>query len=384
MRPSSSTEDQPEDWDLALTRVLEDPTQPQLVFQPIVDLSRGVIAGYEALSRFTGPPTATPDRWFDAAERLGRSVELELRAVMRALEARPTLPSDTFLTVNVTPTALLHPSARELLAETGGLHRLVFEVTEHAQVTDYVALRKAADRVREAGGMLAVDDAGAGYASLKHVLELRPDFVKLDRELITGVDTDPTKRSVVHMLGELTDRIDAWVIAEGMETRGELDALLELDVPLGQGWALARPGPPWLSLGDEIAEHMRTRTHERRNDHSMAALLDRRQALAPDVSLEDAKSWFRGMPGTDSVVQLDDIGRPAGLLRRSDVEGHALQVHPVLLVDPSADIAHVARRAMNREAPRRFDPIVCRNSTGAYVGLVTLERLVEWLARDRH
>lgn len=382
MRPSSSAEaPSPEDWDDALARALSDPAQPRLVFQPIVDLSRGVIAGYEALSRFAGPPVAPPYVWFDQAERQGRSVELELRAVEQALAVRTSLPPDTFLSVNVTPTTLLHPAARRLLASESELHRLVFEVTEHAEVTDYVALRQAADRVREAGGLLAVDDAGAGYASLKHVLELRPNFVKLDRELVTGVDTDPTKRSVVQMLGELTDRIDAWLIAEGIETLGELDALLELDVPLGQGWALGMPEPPWLPLAEPLVEHLHVRHRERSDADRVATLLDRRPALPHGVELDAARGWFADHAAS-MVVQLDAGGRPAGLLRRADVEAGELRRHPVLSVHPDDDLTHVARRAMNRSEDHRFDPIACRSSAGAYVGLVTLERLVEWLARD--
>lgn len=383
MRPSAPDDTPLDSWDRALARVLDDPEQPRLVFQPIVDLARGVIAGYEALSRFTGPPEAPPYRWFDEAERLGRSVDLELRAITRAIEARSTLPVNTFLTVNVTPTTLLHPAARQLLAGSSGLSRLVFEITEHAEVTDYEALRTAADWVREAGGLLAVDDAGAGYASLKHVLELRPNFVKLDRELITGVDTDPTKRSVVQMLGELTDRIDSWLIAEGVETPGELDALTELDVPLAQGWVLGRPEPPWLSLTPQMVEHLRVRHHERQNEQRIVALIERRAAISRDTPPEAVTRWFARRPGATIAVQVDAEDRPIAMLRRDEIEAGRPSHHPMLLVDPSDDVAHVAQRAMNRDSVHRFDPVVCTSDLGKYIGMVTLERLVEWLARDR-
>lgn len=382
MRPPDSPTD-PAAWDEALARALADDTQPRLVFQPIVDLARGVVAGYEALSRFEGPPKAPPYRWFDEAERLGRSVELEMRAVERAVEARGSLPPDTFLTVNMTPAALLDPRARAWLASAPGLQRLVFEVTEHAEVADYDELREAAARVREAGGMLAVDDAGAGYASLKHVLELRPDFVKLDRELITGIDHDPTKRSVVQMLGELTDRIDAWVIAEGIETAGELDALVDLHVPLGQGWALGRPAPPWASIDDTTVQRLALRHEELADAPRVAALIERRPAMPHDATVQDVAGWFARFPGATMVVQVDETERPAALLRRADVEAGRLVRHPVLSVAPTTSIGETARRAMNRDVACRFDPIVCRRSSGVYVGLVTIEHLVDWLARTR-
>lgn len=388
MRPSASTsttadhEPEPPRWDEALARVLADGTQPRLFFQPIVDLERSVVAGYEALSRFAGPPQASPDRWFDAAEQRGRALELELRAVERALEARPELPPNTFLTVNMTPAALLHPSAREVLERTPGLHRLVFEVTEHEQVTDYHALRRASERVHEAGGLLAVDDAGSGYASLKHVLELRPDFVKLDRELITGLDRDPVKRSVVQMLGELTDKIDAWLIAEGIETLGELDTLVDLHVPLGQGWVLGRPDPAWSGILEEATSRLELRRRELGEVDRVATLLERRPALPPETTLDAALAWFRSHAGIDEVVQLDAFGRPVALLRRADVEAGRMLRHPVLVVAPSTRVAEVAKRAINREAGRRFDPVACGQATGAYAGVVTLERLVEQLADD--
>lgn len=369
-------------WAFALERVLADCGQPRLVFQPIVDLQRGVVAGYEALSRFSGPPDAPPYVWFEEAERLGRSVELELRAVRQALRTRATLPPDTFLTINMTPEALLHPDARGVLSETQGLERLVFEVTEHARVADYRALRRAVDRVREAGGMVAVDDAGAGYASLKHVLELRPDFVKLDRELIAGVDQDPIKRSVVQMLGELSDRIDAWIVAEGIEEHGELDAMVEMGVPLGQGWLLGRPSAPWATLGDPLCGRIQARHREIENPQQLAALLERRRVFPHDATLEDVARWFSQTPLVSAVVQIDPDKRPLGLLRRADIEGGRLRRHPVLAVAPTADIAEVARRAMARVVDRRFDPVVCRNPSGVYVGLVSIERLVEQLSRS--
>jgi EAL domain-containing protein (putative c-di-GMP-specific phosphodiesterase class I) len=120
--------------------------------------------------------------------------------------------------------------------------------------------------VRQAGGRVAVDDAGAGYASLRHILELRPDFVKLDRSLVAAVDRDPAIIAVVQMLGDFTSRLDSWLIAEGIERLEEMDVLASLGVPLGQGYLLGRPEGPWAdvpaAIGDQIRERAAALTPE--------------------------------------------------------------------------------------------------------------------------
>ena len=133
-----------------------------------------------------------------------------------------------------------------MFADAGDLRGVVIEITEQTAVACYDALVTALAPARAAGALLAVDDAGAGFASLKHITVLRPDFVKVDRDLIAGIDTDETKAAVVEALGMFTSRLDAWLIAEGVETIAELDRLLSLRVPLVQGYGLGRPRPAWV------------------------------------------------------------------------------------------------------------------------------------------
>lgn len=121
------------DWEAAIHEVLADPALLRLVFQPIVDLQRGVVVGFETLSRFRGPPHAPPDEWFAAAARLGCHAEMEAHVLAAALELRDDLPPNTFLTVNLDPNLLRSPEVQELLDRP--LHRLVLEVTEHALIT---------------------------------------------------------------------------------------------------------------------------------------------------------------------------------------------------------------------------------------------------------
>ena len=121
------------------------------------------------------------------------------------------------------------------------LSQLVVEVTEAAPVEDYAALLRALAVLRDAGAWIAVDDAGAGYASLNHVIQIRPDFVKLDRALVMDVDRDPAKHALVETFGVLAGRLDAWLLAEGIEREGEREVLAAMGVPLAQGFGLARP-----------------------------------------------------------------------------------------------------------------------------------------------
>jgi EAL domain-containing protein (putative c-di-GMP-specific phosphodiesterase class I) len=148
--------------------------------------------------------------------------------------------------VNVGPDAVLSAPVAAVFAEAGDLRGVVVEITEQTAVADDAALEEAIAPVRAAGALPAVDDAGAGFASLKHIMVLRPDVVKVDRDLVAGIDTDETKAAVVEALGMFTSRIDAWLIAEGVETSAELDRLLSLRVPLVQGYGL---GPPRSVMG---------------------------------------------------------------------------------------------------------------------------------------
>src|ERR687897_364538 len=152
--------------------------QLDIVFQPIVALDSRAIVGYEALARFSAHPRRGPDRWFQEAHEVGIGAELELCAVRRACERSYALPQGTFMAVNVSPATAERPDLLALLAGAQVDH-VVLEVTEHARVDDYTRFRVAIARVRELGARLAVDDAGAGFASLRHILELDAELIQL-------------------------------------------------------------------------------------------------------------------------------------------------------------------------------------------------------------
>src|SRR4051794_3225189 len=230
--------------------VLADPDGIAIVFQPIMDMRTGRIAGYESLSRFNRTPARGPDVWFAQAHRYGLGYALEAKAIACAL-ATPGRPASAYLTFNVSPSSLLSEEVRAVLPER--LHGLVIEITENELVSGDEALLEILASLRERGARLAVDDTGAGYAGLTHVMRLQPDIIKLDRALTTGVDTDPAKAPLISSFVRYARDIDADVCAEGIETLGELERLAGLDVAYGQGYVIARPSPPWTTAAGEAS-----------------------------------------------------------------------------------------------------------------------------------
>jgi EAL domain-containing protein (putative c-di-GMP-specific phosphodiesterase class I)/DNA-binding NarL/FixJ family response regulator len=210
--------------------------------QPIVDLRHRGIVGHEALTRFNLTPRQSPDVWFAEAAALGRGLDLELAATTLALRTLPHLDADSFLSINVSPAVVGTPQFGDLLPDEIA-SRVVLEMTEHAPVHDYDGLTANLAPLRERGVRIAVDDAGAGFASLRHILLLRPDFIKLDISLCRGIGADDARRAMARALVGFSSETGATVIAEGLESPEDVAALRLLDVPLGQGYELGRPAP---------------------------------------------------------------------------------------------------------------------------------------------
>lgn len=212
----------------------------RIVYQPVVETASGKTVGVEALSRFPDPPGVTPDMWFAKAASAGVGPALEVAAIKAALSACASLPPDVFLAVNVSPATLLSPELAGVWQD-GHMPRVVLELTEHAAVEDYDAIAGVITDLRRCGVRLAVDDMGAGYASFRHLLALNPDIVKLDIYLTRGVDRDPSRRALATALASFARDTGRRIIAEGVETASEFDALRELGIAWAQGYHIARP-----------------------------------------------------------------------------------------------------------------------------------------------
>jgi EAL domain-containing protein (putative c-di-GMP-specific phosphodiesterase class I) len=213
-----------------------------IVFQPIVALDSREVVGFEALSRFAAEPHRGPDAWFAEAHEVGLGPELELMAIRMACDRSDALPEGVFMAVNVSPATAQRPDLLALLAGCDVDH-VVLEVTEHARVEDYPRFRVAIARVRELGARLAVDDAGAGFASLRHILELDAELIKLDGSLTRSLEADPRRRSLAAALIEFGRVSGASVLAEHIESELQLIELRRLGVHYGQGYHLGRPAP---------------------------------------------------------------------------------------------------------------------------------------------
>jgi EAL domain-containing protein (putative c-di-GMP-specific phosphodiesterase class I) len=210
--------------------------------QPVVELATGAVVGHEALSRFPswkGPGTAG---LFTEAAAVGLGVELEEIAARAALEVARRRPAGLTLAVNLSPEALTCDSVVDLLLD----HRdcaLAVEITEHSRVDDYEAVLVATGRLRGSGIGISVDDAGAGYASLRHILRLRPDIIKLDIGLVMGLHDDPARQALTSAMVAFSDETGARLVAEGVEEEAEREALLARGVRYGQGYLFGRPRP---------------------------------------------------------------------------------------------------------------------------------------------
>lgn len=217
--------------------------QVRTAFQPIVCVATGAILGAEALSRFAvHNASRSVEQWFADATRAGLGMELDVHAATAALRAASMLPADIYVSINLSATTITWPSLANALARTGfDLGRVVIEITEHEPVVDYVALGRAIDSLRQRGLRIAADDAGSGFAGLNHILKLAPDYIKLDRAIIAGLDSDAAKRAMTAAITTFADDTGTTVIAEGVETDSELAILRNLGVTAAQGYLFHRP-----------------------------------------------------------------------------------------------------------------------------------------------
>jgi EAL domain-containing protein (putative c-di-GMP-specific phosphodiesterase class I) len=208
-------------------------------FQPIFDLLDCRIVSLEALARFWTEPMRPPAIWFAEANEVGLGVELELAAMRAALLRLDEFPPEVAIALNVSPGTALDPRFCDLLFDVA--ERVVIEITEHAQVHDYDALRDALAPLRERGAQLAIDDVGAGFANLRHILRLAPDIVKLDLSLTQEISRDPAREALATSLVGFAEGVGASIVAEGISSDEDLTLLRALGVDYGQGFYLARP-----------------------------------------------------------------------------------------------------------------------------------------------
>lgn len=215
----------------------------EIVYQPAIRLDAPRVEFFEALTRFDSSSSETPDAWFTAAAELGLGAELEMLAVKCAIEGFGALPDGSAMSINVAPDTILSAVFAEQLA-SAPVDRLVLEITEKQPVTSYEAIVEALEPLRARGLRIAVDDAGAGYSSFRHILQIRPDIIKLDMSVCRGVHQDHMRRALVSALVAFSRQTGSALVAEGIETASELMSLRALGVTIIQGHIVGRPMSP--------------------------------------------------------------------------------------------------------------------------------------------
>ena len=238
--------------------ILDDPAAIQSVCQPVVELSTGRVVGFEALSRF---PTVNrvPQACFAEADACGLAPELEAAAIRAALEPLGR-PPGTHLSLNVSPSALLTSQVEAVLPED--LTDLVIEITEHEEVTASEEVLGQLNGLRRRGARIAIDDIGAGYSGLTQLMGIRPDIVKLDRDLIDGIYDDRARMALVESFVRFSESVGATVCAEGIESLDDLTVVADLDVAWGQGFAFSHPAAGWPTISPVAAQVCRTSMQE--------------------------------------------------------------------------------------------------------------------------
>lgn len=222
---------------------------PRIVFQPVFRLADLTLHGFECLSRFEVTPQRPPDQWFHRASIAGVGIKLEEHVLRKTFAYQRDFGAPLTLNVNVSPELVSSGQLELLLLAAPDLSRITLEITEHAIVKDYVALANALTPLRRLGAKIAVDDAGAGYSSMRHILQLQPDIIKLDMSLTQQIHADRSRRALARGLVNFAHEIGSQVVAEGVETAEELACLRDLQADFAQGYHLARP----LSAADALA-----------------------------------------------------------------------------------------------------------------------------------
>ncbi|QYF90456.1 MULTISPECIES: EAL domain-containing protein [Arthrobacter] len=211
-------------------------------FQPILDLSTGAIAGVEAFTRFAGDGSDDAQRWFAAAARAGLGRELEFAALESALCAAVHLPPHLYVALKVSPAVCLDPLLPGLFHGSAlAPDRTVLQLTEPLTDAQLTALATVLAPLRRQGVRLAVDHVGSYADSIRHIRELEPDIIKIDRNLIAGIDTDYLRHAFGDAMAGFAGKLGATLVVEGIETAAELTTVRSLGMTAGQGYFLGRP-----------------------------------------------------------------------------------------------------------------------------------------------
>lgn len=364
--------------ELPVAQLIDRRGRCRLVYEPIADLARGEICGYEAVERFPG--AVAPETWRTAAERRGLEPDFDAFVVESVLHARESLPAGCFLSFNARPATLLREPVRRVLVRARSLDGLVIELVPRLARRDEPRFVAFAQELREAGARFAVDHVGGEDAVLRFAGVLRPAWAKLDALLVADLDRMPAKRLLLYELERIATRFGTTLVALGVSRVEEVEALMRLRVPLAQGPLVGVRAKTLTPVAFPLGRYARERGAAMREPGSLAPLVESAPAVAAGDAVADAvAAAFAAEPHARWAVLLDARGIPVGLHER---DAFARGEPPVaeLVVAAANGIAEAAQCAMAREPAHRFEPLVCCDASGGYAGIVPLDRLVDALA----
>jgi diguanylate cyclase (GGDEF)-like protein len=370
------------------------------LFQPIVSFSDGSVLGYEALSRGPiGTRLESADALFSTAAERGVAAQLERICRFRAIANASGIPPGCYLFLNISPRVFEERNealSRDVVDQNRlAQERIVLEITEKQAIDDFDLFKRTLQHYNRQGFKVSIDDAGAGHNSLRAVTEVRPHFIKLDIALVRDIDRDRAKNALVSAIIIFARRIDAKVVAEGVETVEELATLIEIGVEYGQGFLLARPSSVFAEPKPEIAAFIRERAlasvrAPMPKRTTVRSVTRRAPPLSPSAYTMEVMEIFDRNPDLDSVV-LTDVGAPLGLVSRTKLYerlshqfGYSIYAkRPVrlvmddtfLAVDINDSIDDVARKVVHRRRSEMYDEIVVLEN-GAYAGVISVRDLL--------
>lgn len=338
--------------------LLADPDDLTLLFEPIVALAGAEVAGFAASARFPG--TAGADVWFAAARAAGLGADVETLAVHRALDALPGLPAGTFLLVHVGAQTLGSAPLHRAFADRADLTGLAVHL--HGPIPDLTASARAAAVLRERGAAIVLGGRTVEDAGLRSLAALRPELVTLHRSLLDG--EDPLRTALAEMITESATCVGAGVLAEDVETPGELASCVRLGVRLARGWLLGRSTAGFAGADDAALDRVRAATARAGVAGTVAGLL----RPVRQIGIGDAL-------GIPPAVLVGPAGEPLALVLADRRTGEVHTAPVGLTVPRGADVVETLARALARPTAQRFDPVVCTDPAGTVLGVLRIEDL---------
>jgi EAL domain-containing protein (putative c-di-GMP-specific phosphodiesterase class I) len=331
-----------------------------VLHQPILDVARGTAAGYHAVAEVSRGRLADPVlRW-----------AVTMRTIDAALTAAATLPTNTFISVPVPLDLVGDPAVRSRLADHGQLGGVVLDVTDFSSDSVSRAV-PALDDYRAAGARIAVGGRDDAQPELGSIVRLRPAVIRLGAAWTRGIDTHPSRRAAIEVTGQLAGQLDAWILADAVETAAELRVLAQLGVPLARGPFIGAAGPVWSAIPAAARTALPPST--RTVDGVLRSLL---QQAYTTRHPEAARAVLAESTGFEHVVVIDEAQHPVALLHHANGGYEPVEV---LAVNVDTSVTDAVSRAMARPADRRFSPICCTDDAGRFVGILRMERLVAHL-----